>query len=251
MTYNLFISYASGPYNILGIHEMHLQIIISAWLKGENSFFLSGKQYYCKGFNTLQIFSNSKDLSKPKLEELQQDFGTGKGWGSYRYFSIDQLGELGENLTDHFIGNAPYGSQKDKKVPSVETLYVNQQRIEDLKSLTSLQYDLSKLIQICLELNTNWIAGNYFTVGLLLRTIINHVPPIFGEFTTFDSVLAQYGGISFKKSIKVLNESLRGIADGYNHQTIRKKESLPTPQQVDFRPNLDVLLSEIVCILRE
>jgi hypothetical protein len=107
------------------------------------------------------------------------------------------------------------------------------------------------LIQICDELNSNWINRNYFTVGLLVRTILNHVPPVFGQFTTFDQVQSQYGGVSFKKSIKALNESLRGIADGYNHQLIRRKEALPSPQQIDFKPNIDVLLSEIVSILTD
>lgn len=251
MTYNLFISYASGSYNILGIPEKHLQIIVSTWLKGGSSFFLSGKEYSCRKFHTLQIFTNEKDISKDKLDEMQQEHGDGQGWGSFRYFEPKQLELFGRNVTDEFIGDAPYGSQKDDKSLPVESMYINPKRIEDLERVTSSQFDLSKLIKICAELNTNWINGNYFTVGLLIRTILNHVPPIFGQFSTFEQVFSQYGGSSFKKSMKPLQESLRGIADGYNHQLIRKKETVPSPQQVDFKSNLDVLLCEIISILAD
>jgi hypothetical protein len=104
------------------------------------------------------------------------------------------------------------------------------------------------LIRLCQELNSNWINNNFFTVGLLLRTIINHVPPLFG-FQTFDQVVANYGGgTSFKKNMDTLNQSLRSIADHYTHLTIRKKEPLPNEIQVDFKQNLDFLLSEIVSL---
>lgn len=46
-----------------------------------------------------------------------------------------------------------------------------------------------------------------------------------------------------------LNISLRSIADSYTHDLIRKKETLPTRQQVDFRAKVDLLLGEIARIL--
>jgi hypothetical protein len=46
--------------------------------------------------------------------------------------------------------------------------------------------------------------------------------------------------------MKHLNGSLRSIADAYLHIQIRESETLPKDQQIDFRADLDVLLSEIV-----
>ena len=43
-----------------------------------------------------------------------------------------------------------------------------------------------------------------------------------------------------------LDNSLRNIADNNIHSQVRKKEVLPTTTQVDFTPELDLLLSEIV-----
>ena len=52
-----------------------------------------------------------------------------------------------------------------------------------------------------------------------------------------------------KKSLR-LNEPLKNIANGFLHQTIRKKETLPTETQVDFRQDFDVLFEEIVRLLK-
>ena len=48
-----------------------------------------------------------------------------------------------------------------------------------------------------------------------------------------------------------LNVTIRGIADMYLHQQIRKTEVLPNETQVDFRKELDVLLGECLRILKE
>lgn len=246
-TYNIYISSSSGAYNLLAISEKHLNIVVNAWLKGETSFYISGQQYWCKGFDSLQIFKNDQRKAKTELERLKNEFGEGYGFGNFRYFLPEQLEPLGTNITEELIGNFGFGAHKKaESIITEENFYINTERIKELELLKSNLFDLSKLIKICQELNSNWIDKNYFTVGLLVRTIINHVPPIFGQFESFDQVVSQYGGTSFKKNAKALNESLRSIADSYTHQTVRKKEVLPNPQQVDFRHNLDFLLSEII-----
>jgi hypothetical protein len=47
-----------------------------------------------------------------------------------------------------------------------------------------------------------------------------------------------------------LDRSLRNIADAHLHVQIRTSEVLPTGPQVDFRADLDVLLSEVVRVLK-
>lgn len=43
-----------------------------------------------------------------------------------------------------------------------------------------------------------------------------------------------------------LDKAARKIADGYLHLPIRSKEVLPTPQQVNFGAQIDVLVAEII-----
>jgi len=47
-----------------------------------------------------------------------------------------------------------------------------------------------------------------------------------------------------------LEGAARKVADAHIHMPIRKSETLPTAQQVNFSAQLDVLLSEIVRIMQ-
>jgi hypothetical protein len=83
---------------------------------------------------------------------------------------------------------------------------------------------------------------------MLTRALMDHVPPIFGQ-STFEGIANNYSGTkSFKDSMRHLQGSSRSIANAHLHTPIRRSESLPTSTQVNFRQDLDVLLSEIVRI---
>lgn len=84
---------------------------------------------------------------------------------------------------------------------------------------------------------------------MLIRAIIDHVPPIFGA-TNFQNVYSQNGTKSFKQHMEHLDKSSRKIADSYLHGHIRNKESLPNNTQVNFSQDIDVLLAEICRILK-
>lgn len=128
--------------------------------------------------------------------------------------------------------------------------YINNDRLAELKGVSSSQFDLAKLVRICEELNNSLKTESLIAVGLLVRALIDHVPPLFG-CRTFKEVCGNYnGGKSFKKSVENLERSSRNIADRLIHGVIRKKESLPTITQVDFSNDIDVLLEEIVRILK-
>lgn len=106
---------------------------------------------------------------------------------------------------------------------------------------------MSKLITLCNEINSGYNSGNYYSVLMLIRAILDHVPPIFDK-SSFNEVANNYGAKSFKDVMKHLNDSSRKIADSYLHQQIRKAESLPTETQVNYSQDLDFLLDEIIRI---
>jgi hypothetical protein len=117
------------------------------------------------------------------------------------------------------------------------------------KGIKSETLDLTKLIKLCEELNTNFADQCYLAVTMLTRAILDHVPPIFGK-GNFKEVANHHGGTSFKEAMKHLDESSRKIGNSYLHQRIRRKETLPNRTQVNFSQSLDVLLGEIVRILK-
>lgn len=129
--------------------------------------------------------------------------------------------------------------------------YVDPARLEELKSVTSTKWDLQRLVRMCEELNDAFARDGFITCPMLVRSIVDHVPPIFGH-ESFGEVANHYaGGRSFRKSMQHLDGSLRPKADGILHTHIRRTESLPTRTQIDFHQDLDLLLGEIVRIVRD
>ena len=135
-------------------------------------------------------------------------------------------------------------------VKDFRAVYVEISRIEELKKLSSSKFNLTKLIRLCEELNECYDRECYFALIMLTRAIIDHVPPIFG-LKSFSQVCSSYkGSKSFIDSMEHLSESSRKIADGHLHTQIRKKEILPNFTQVNFSNDFDVLLAEIVRLLK-
>lgn len=126
---------------------------------------------------------------------------------------------------------------------------ISERRLSELRALTSQDFDFRKLIRLCEELNIAFQEECYFATAMLIRTVLDHVPPIFGK-KNFDEVANNYGGKSFKGTMQHLQNAARNVADGHLHQQIRNSETLPTAQQVNCSQQLDLLLEEIVRITR-
>jgi hypothetical protein len=192
-------------------------------------------------------------------------------WKAYRspYFTLVErmYGEARDMATDmvdlenlavrvaDFIGTRGMrsGNHQQTIAPNMQSMpqYVDLGRINDLKDITSGRFDLTKLVELCEELNTCSAAEDYLAVAILVRAILDHVPPIFG-CKTFAEVANNYSGNgkSFKESMEHLEKSSRKIADIHLHEQIRQKEAMPNKTQVNFSNDLDVLLAEIVRILK-
>lgn len=133
-------------------------------------------------------------------------------------------------------------------VPS--DVYVHPDRLAELRSCKSSQHDLTKLVALCDELNVSYRSNQVLALPMLVRAVLDHVPPIFG-CKSFAEVANNYSGSrSFKDAVGHLEGTSRKIADSFLHTHVRKSETLPTRTQVDFRNGLDVLLQEVARILK-
>ncbi|MBL8098376.1 MAG: hypothetical protein JNK81_04300 [Anaerolineales bacterium] len=138
---------------------------------------------------------------------------------------------------------------KQKKIHNPDTGYVDLSRLNELRGIKNKDFDLAKLIKFCEELNECYQNNYYFAVAMLVRAIVDHVPPIF-KCKNFSEVSTNYGTKSFRENMQHLQNSLRKIADGHLHTQIRSKEVLPNKTQINFSNDLDILLSEIVRLLK-
>jgi hypothetical protein len=127
--------------------------------------------------------------------------------------------------------------------------YVDPSRIVALQGIANGPWDFARLLELCREINVAAANRCHLSTAMLLRTILNHVPPVLG-LNTFAEVANNYGGAkslrSFKASMQRLEGSLRNIADMHLHSPIRSREDVPTAIQVDFAADLDVLLGEVI-----
>ncbi len=124
---------------------------------------------------------------------------------------------------------------------------VAESRLVELRTLASVDFDFSKLVRLCEEMQSAYGQQCYYATAMLIRGLLDHVPPVFG-FKTFSEVANNYagGGRSFKEAMHHLENASRKVGDAHLHMPIRKSETLPTAQQVNCGQQLDVLLSEIV-----
>lgn len=129
--------------------------------------------------------------------------------------------------------------------------YVNPQRIDELRSISKAEFNLSKLIKMCEELNICSSSSAHFATLMLVRSVLDHIPPIFGCGTFSEVANNHDGGKSFKKAMLKLNDSARPFADSYLHSQVRSSESLPNQTQVNFSSELDALLGEVCRVLRQ
>lgn len=138
-------------------------------------------------------------------------------------------------------------------LPSGGKFYIAPERITALQAIGNAQWDFARLVELCREINMAAANRCHMSTAMLLRTVLNHVPPVLG-YGTFAEVANNYGGLksqkSFKASMQRLENSLRNIADMHLHSPIRSREDVPTATQVDFAADLDVLLGEVVRVSR-
>ena len=129
--------------------------------------------------------------------------------------------------------------------------YFSPEKIQEIKWIKTKYFDLSKLIKIIEEINISYNNACYLSVSSLLRMLIDHIPPIFW-FNSFQELVNNYKFTrSDKKNMQHLLWWLKNISDWNLHNHISKKEVLPKKQTIEFRADFDILLKNIILILKK
>ncbi len=153
-------------------------------------------------------------------------------------------------LIDKIFAQSKSAEQEFKGQPDGRVAYIDKYTLLRLSRIDSKEFDLTRLIALCNELDDNYSLENYHSCAMLQRAILDHIPPVFQK-TSFAEVCAQYGTKSFKDIARPLNETAKKIGDDYLHTQISKKVLAVTKTQISFQANLDTLLNEIAAILEK
>lgn len=199
---------------------------------------------------------NSRDFEGDGLVQFLNHYLTVKcnGCGTVSFCHASECTEeedYDEQGRPFLVAHKKHYPEIPRAIDDSSEAFVETSRLEELTALRPTQYDTARLAQILAELNRAYQSHSYLSCILLVRAILDHIPPIFG-LTTFAEIANNYagGGKSFRESTQHLENSSRKIADAYLHSRIRAKESVPTKTQVEFRADLDVLIGEVIRILR-
>lgn len=255
MSYNIHLQVSSGCLNLFDISDNQLKMVLNSYLLGKDKVTLSGETcYFGNDVAIFRVFKNNSGLSREQLKELEVEKGNGESYFNGNYFIPSQLKEFGIEISDEIVGDHSFGCEiKDVLIENDN--FINHSRIKELVDLNEkCKYDLSKLITFCKEINSNYIHHNYYSVALLLRTLLNHVPPAFNGKDSFDQVLAELNGPKHKTKREILSrlhELQRKFADMVTHEKLKEFEPEMTLQQVSFKPEVDYLLQEVIIELRK
>jgi predicted RNA-binding protein len=256
--YNVYIEHSpERKQYIIVLNDEQINKLVEAYLNGEKSILIKGvernvnrpEKFIIYSINDLYGMNGSQANAEQNLRKYARMDG---GKFSQRFFT-----RYGSNITDSLTHGQGWGSRSKPTHPPHQVAntinYVSPTRISDLKLIKKSSFDLSKLIRLAEELNTCFSNECYFACGALVRSILDHVPPIFGK-KNFDEVTNNYSppgrSKSFKESMEHLNKSMRKISDKIVHSQITASETLPNEMQVDCKRDLDVLLEEIVRVLK-
>jgi hypothetical protein len=121
--------------------------------------------------------------------------------------------------------------------------------IDQLATAKSAKLNVGILLQMCREINSSIAHGNVIATTLLMRAVLNYVPPLFGK-DNFSQVVAN-SSRSLKESFDHLENGLRRIADFHTHRQIDVGDCYPSTAQVEpFKPQFELLLHEVFARLQ-
>jgi hypothetical protein len=206
------------------------------------------------------------DLNMEQRQELLPALNDlARRWLGQHITSLEkELNDLASNFGVHYLSAHNLGSDRlfasleaelqftlgsSRSRPESGETFIDPERLSQLRSAKTTDYDLSRLIRLCEEINVAFVQDCYHAVAMLTRAILDHIPPIFGVKSFVELANNYSGSRTFKEIAQHLDNSSRKIGDAHLHTQIRKNEVLPTRTQVDERQRVDVLLSEVIRVL--
>lgn len=133
--------------------------------------------------------------------------------------------------------------QGSQIVPAVSA-YVNEKVVESIRAKQGQStFELTKLLRLVEELNDNYARGNTYASHMLLRAVLDHIPPILG-CTKFAEVVSNYSwGRTDERYIKRLAQ-FRDQADDALHRQISTKACVLDFDDMPKSVYVDRLLQE-------
>jgi hypothetical protein len=204
-------------------------------------------EYKQKVYEICDILDTALGNDGPYPLEIKYIYAKVRGdWGIVSLSNITQVLALVEAALKKYLIQQENPKETIRMSPQP---YINPERLEEIRKLKSTRLDFTRLVRMCEELEIAHQNNCTISIAMLIRAILDHIPPVF-SLKTFQEIANNTSiSKSFRDAMQYLEQFSRKVADYYLHVPIRKSESLPNPTQVNFSAQLDILLSEIIRIV--
>lgn len=193
--------------------------------------------------------------------------GAGIGDGSWerevtrsvwQFRDVNSVEEYIEKTTEIVTANAaqlapaPVEAEQPPTITPGRGPYVGLALLDDLEKAaqTSTQWQLHKLIALCQGLNDAYEAGNPYVCAAMIRAVLDHIPPVFGQ-PDFKQVAAQYS-FTVRRTDKAHAQNLeafRPIGDDVLHRPIGPRVPVITMDNIPAPLRLNAVLHELLLLL--
>jgi len=176
--------------------------------------------------------------------------------GGYPVWS--KITPTGKAITDNSLGTemSTQTVEKAQKTVNPDSYsltdeYVTSDLLSSIRALDGVKFDTKKLVAMLNELNFNVGANNVHSAHALVRSIIDHIPPIFNK-KNFSEVASNYSWPkSDKEKVEGLQKIFRPDADLSLHQKISVKDQTRDMYSIKLhRSTLNAILSETIDLLK-
>jgi hypothetical protein len=211
----------------------------------------NGKTYSFAGLINIKVFKYGPKFHASGFVQAMAKGGQIDSFGNVKLEALQgTLSDITGGFidSDFWVQGTSRSQIPERNSNAKKEIYISEERLKQLKELKHGNYDLKKLIRLLEELNEVYGANLVLSTGMLIRAIMDHIPPLLG-FTNFQSIVAQYKSTgnakSFTSQMKILEE-FKDAADSALHSQIRRRETLPEMIQFQKQTAVDFLLQEIV-----
>lgn len=147
-----------------------------------------------------------------RVHSVDDFIETTAGWLGAQASRSDVAEPLGEPLT---------------AIPEGSDSYIDERVFDLIKQAHGGRWDCTKLLALLGELDDNYRAGNTYAAHALLRAVLDHVPPLFGQSSFAQLVNNHSWGRTDGRYVKRL-ANFRDQADDVMHRQIARTPCLLT-----------------------
>ncbi|NHO85142.1 hypothetical protein [Micromonospora sp. CMU55-4] len=135
-----------------------------------------------------------------------------------------------------------FPSEKPNATPNEPGSYIDERIFDLVKQAQGTRWDTTKLLELLRELNDNYRAGNAYAAHALLRALLDHVPPLFGQASFAQVANNHQWGRTDSRYVRRL-VAFRDQADDAMHRQISKLPCLLSMEDMPARAAVNRLLA--------